>query len=155
TGGGWEVDVVAAHPHYPEPRWGQRLRPYRERRDGIAVTRLPLWIGRDTPAARLRQEATFAMALLASLPALGRPDVLLAGSPSLPALLPAVVNAGIRRVPLVLWLHDLLPDGAASAGVVDEGGAVLRASRWLERLAYGRASKIVVLSAPFAENLRG
>lgn len=37
---GHELLVVAAHPHYPEPAWGLRLRPYRERRDGIPVLRL-------------------------------------------------------------------------------------------------------------------
>ena len=38
---GHQVEVVAAHPHYPEPRWGTRLMPYREIRDGIDVLRLP------------------------------------------------------------------------------------------------------------------
>jgi hypothetical protein len=38
---GWEADVVAAHPHYPEPRWGTRLRPCRKVRDGIKVLRVP------------------------------------------------------------------------------------------------------------------
>ena len=32
---GHELSIVAAHPHYPEPRWGSRRLPYRERRDGI------------------------------------------------------------------------------------------------------------------------
>ncbi len=154
AGRGWEVEVVAAHPHYPEPRWGKRLRPYRERRDGIRVTRLPLWIGRETAAQRMRQEASFASVLLAASPLLGRPDALLAVSPSFPALLPAIVNSKLRRVPLMLWLHDLLPEGASSAGLVDEGGAVMRASRRLERAAYRAAEKVVVLSAPWIDNLR-
>src|SRR5207237_3915715 len=34
---GHELEVVAAHPHYPEPRWGTRAVPYREVRDGIQV----------------------------------------------------------------------------------------------------------------------
>ena len=29
---GHDVEVVAAHPHYPEPAWGNRLVPYRETR---------------------------------------------------------------------------------------------------------------------------
>ena len=53
---GHEVVVVAAHPHYPSPAWGKRARPYRERRGGIRVIRLPLWIGRETARERYRQE---------------------------------------------------------------------------------------------------
>ena len=156
---GWEVEVVAAHPHYPEPRWGTRLRPYRESCDGIRVMRVPLWIGRETAAARVRQEASFALVLLASMPLLGkplmgRPDAMLVVSPSFPALLPAIVNSRLRRLPLALWLHDLLPDGAAASGLLEEGGLVLKASRWLERTAYREADRIIVLSAPFGQNLR-
>ena len=54
---GHRLSVVAAHPHYPEPVWGTRALPYRERRDGIDVLRLPLWIGRASaaePIARAR-----------------------------------------------------------------------------------------------------
>jgi putative colanic acid biosynthesis glycosyltransferase WcaI len=151
---GHQVEVVAAHPHYPEPRWGSSWRPYREFRDGIPVLRLPLWIGRETTAARIRQELSFAAALGAAAPFLGRPDVVLAASPSFPALLPAVAFARMRRTPLVPWLHDVLPEGAIATGHL-EGGPVLRASRWLERTAYRTASRIVVLSAPFRANLRG
>ena len=156
---GWDVDVVSAHPHYPEPRWGRRLLPYREERDGVRVVRLPLWIGRGSAAARLRQEASYALVLLGAVPFLGRPllgkpDVIFAASPSFPALLPALVSARLRRVPLVLRLHDLLPEGASGTGLIDERGLVMRASLWLERTAYRSASRIVVLSAPWTDNVR-
>jgi colanic acid biosynthesis glycosyl transferase WcaI len=151
---GWDVQVVAAHPHYPEPLWGKRLRPYREICDGIPLLRLPLWIGRGSARQRMRQEATFTAALMMSLPLLGRPDVLLVTSPSFPALSAAIVNARVRRLPWVLWLHDLLPDGAVSTGLLDESSRVLRASRRLERSAYRSAHRIVVLSSAFADNLR-
>jgi colanic acid biosynthesis glycosyl transferase WcaI len=150
---GWEVEVVAAHPHYPEPRWGRRLLPCRELREGIRVTRLPLWIGHESGAQRIRQEASFAAALTAALPFLGRPDVIVAASPSFPALAPAMVQARARRAPLVPWLHDVLPDGASATGLVSESGIVMRGSRRLERATYDAAQKIVVLSAAFARNL--
>jgi colanic acid biosynthesis glycosyl transferase WcaI len=151
---GHDVQVVAAHPHYPEPRWGKRRLPYREVHDGVDVLRLPLWVGRGTAAQRIRQELTFTSSLMAALPFVGPADVVIAASPCFPALLPAVINSRARRVPLVLWLHDLLPDGALVTGLVDEGGPVLRASRWLERTAYEHADRIVVLSRPFLDNLR-
>lgn len=149
---GHRVEVVAAHPHYPEPRWGSRAVPYREDRDGIPVLRLPLAIGRGTAGKRIRQELSFAAAQLAALPALGRPDVMIVVSPSFPALLPAIVNARLRRVPWILWLQDILPDGAVATEIVDEG-RIVRLSRWLERTAYREADRIVVIARSFAANL--
>jgi colanic acid biosynthesis glycosyl transferase WcaI len=150
---GHHVEVVAAHPHYPEPRWGTRLVPYREVRDGIDVLRLPLWIGRGSAAARYRQELTFMAAQSVATPFLRRPDVLVSASPSFPALLPAVANVRARGIPWVLWLHDLLPDGATATGLVDEGGTVVKLARRLESAAYRAADRIVVLSRAFTENL--
>jgi colanic acid biosynthesis glycosyl transferase WcaI len=100
----------------------------------------------------MRQEMTFAGVLTLASPWLGTPDVIVAVSPSFPALGPAMLNARARRVPWVLWLQDILPDGAAATGLVD-AGPVLNAARRLERAAYRAASHIVVLSDTFAENL--
>ncbi len=150
---GHEVEVIAAFPHYPEPVWEHPRRPYREVRDGIPVTRLPLWAGRSSTAQRIRQELSFAAAQTAAIPVLSRSDVMVAVSPSFPALLPAIVNARLRRIPWLLWLHDILPDGAAATGLVGDG-PVLRAARKLERLAYREADAIVVLSQAFTRNLK-
>ncbi len=64
-----------------------------------------------------------------------------------------MLNARLRRTPWVLWLQDILPDGAAVTGILDEG-TVLRLARRLERTAYNSAARIVVVSDSFAENLR-
>ena len=53
---GNDVSVVTAHPHYPEPAWGVRFRPYREIRSEVGVLRLPIWPGRAGRFERLRQE---------------------------------------------------------------------------------------------------
>jgi colanic acid biosynthesis glycosyl transferase WcaI len=152
---GHRVEVVAAHPHYPEPKWGTRLLPYREQRNGIPVLRLPLWIGRATAAQRYRQELTYMAAQSLALPTLERPDIMVAVSPSFPALVPAIANARLRRLPWVLWLHDILPDGAAATGIVDENSRVIKVSRRLESAAYRSADRIVVLSHAFVDNLLG
>lgn len=149
---GHEVDVVCAHPHYPEPLWGRPRLPYRERREGIPILRLPLWVGRATARERYRQELSFMVAQFAALPWLAQPDVIVSVSPSFPALLPAMVNARVRGVPWMLWLQDILPDGAASTGLIDSGG-LLRAARALERSAYERARVVVVPSRVFIDNL--
>ena len=151
---GHEVEVITSHPHYPEPIWGTSRRPYREQRDGVPVLRLPLAIGRGTAGKRLRQEASFAASQALAAPALGTPDVIVAVSPSFPALAPTMVNARLRRRPWVMWLQDILPDGAVSTGLLGPGRA-LDAARRLERAAYRSAERVVVISDAFADNLRG
>jgi len=150
---GHQVDVVAAHPHYPEPVWGRRLKPYREWRDGIRVLRLPLWAGRASAKQRIRQEASFATAMTLAAPTLGTPDAIIAVSPSFPALVPAMASARARRIPWILWLQDVLPDAALVSGILEEGAAI-RMARRLEHAAYDSASRIVVISESFEENLR-
>ncbi len=149
---GHQIMVVAAHPHYPAPEWGTRAAPYRETRDGIPLVRLPLWIGRASTRERYRQELSYMSALAIVAPALPAADISIVVSPSFPALLPALVAHRLRRRPWLLWLHDILPDGATATGLVADG-AVLRASRALERAAYRDADHIVVLSRAFTENL--
>ena len=136
---------MAAHPHYPSPEWGMRLRPYRERRFGIPVLRLPIWVGRDSTRARLRQEASFAAAQLAALPILGRPDAIVSVSPCFFALGPAMLNVAVRRVPWVLWLQDLVTDAAAKTGLLSDG-LMLRAAQRYEDAAYRAADEIVLIS---------
>ena len=152
---GHEVEVVAAHPHYPAPRWGTKVLPYREVRDGIPVTRLPLVIGRDSRGRRLLQELSFLAAQTLAVPFLGRPDAIVSVSPSFPALLPGMLAARSRGIPWYLWLQDILPDGAATTGYVDEQGTIYRLSSRLEAAAYRSAAGIFVLSESFRENLLG
>jgi colanic acid biosynthesis glycosyl transferase WcaI len=152
TDRGHEVEVVAAHPHYPDPRWGTRIRPYREIRDDVPVLRLPIWPGRASAAQRVRQELSFVGPLSACAPFLAKPDVLVAVSPSFPGLGPAMAFSRLRRVPWVLWLQDILPDGATATGVMREG-ALIRAARRFEQSAYTSASRILVISESFEENL--
>lgn len=150
---GHRVNVVAAHPHYPAPLWGRRVSPYREERDGIEVLRLPLWIGRTTRRQRIRQELTYTAAHTLTTPLLPEADVVLAVSPSFPALVAAMANARMRRTPWVLWLQDILPEGATTTGIVKNNGVLLASARALERVAYAKAREIVVISQSFAQNL--
>jgi putative colanic acid biosynthesis glycosyltransferase WcaI len=149
---GHDVEVVAAHPHYPTPAWGRPLLPRREVRDGIHVLRLPLWAGRANAAQRIRQELTHTAALSLAAPTLGKPDVIVAVSPSFPALAPAMAAARLRRIPWVLWLQDILPDAATATGLLEEGPLV-RLARRFEIAAYRSARRVVVISDSFAENL--
>lgn len=150
---GHDVEVVAAHPHYPTTAWGRPLLPRREIREGIPVLRLPLWAGRESTMQRLRQELTYTAALSCATPVVGRPEVIVAVSPSFPALAPAMMAARLRRVPWVLWLQDILPDAATATGLLDDGW-FMHVLRRFERATYRSARRIVVISDSFAANLR-
>lgn len=150
---GHDVTVVAAHPHYPEPAWGKRVRPYRERHGEVQVLRLPLWPGRESGIQRVRQEATFTLSLAGVAPLLPDADAVIAVSPCFPALAPAIATCRARRIPLVMWLQDIVTDGAATTGELAQDGMVLRGARWFERRAYDASDAIVVISNAFRDNL--
>lgn len=150
---GHHVEVITAHPSYPRPVWGRAVRPYREVRNGIRVLRLPVRLGRNTTRQRLLGEATYAAGLGLASPTLSTPDVIVATSPSFPALLPTMVNARLRGVPWILWLQDILPEAASITGLIEEGRLIQAAKRF-EKAAYASAARIAVLSASFTENLR-
>jgi colanic acid biosynthesis glycosyl transferase WcaI len=150
--GGHEVLVVAAHPHYPEPNWGMRLRPYREARDGILVLRLPLWIGRESGVQRMRQELSFTLAQGLVTPFLPAADAIVAVTPCFPALAPAMAFSLVRRIPWIMWVQDIVTDGAATTGLI-EPGPMLKAAYALERITYNSADRVVVISDAFRENL--
>lgn len=151
---GHRVEVVTAHPHYPGPLWGRRLRPYRETRNGIPVLRLPLVIGHRTTAARIVEEATYAASAAVAAALRSAPDAAVAVSPSFLGLFPVLASARLRRFPWVLWLEDILPDAAATTGLIREGLA-LRTAEHLERFIYRSADRIVVISDAFRKNLLG
>lgn len=148
---GHEVLVVAAHPHYPEPAWGVRVRPYRERREGVSVMRLPIWPGRSSTLARLRQEVSFALGQALVGPLLPPAEVLIAVTPSFPALAAAAAFSRMRGIPWVMWLQDIATDGAETTGLLS--GPLLDGAMRFERSSYESASRIVVISQAFRRNL--
>lgn len=151
---GHEITVVAAHPHYPEPIWGQRLRPTKSRSHGVDIFRLPLWIGRSSAKARMRQDASFSAALMAALPLLPSADVRVVVTPCFPALATAITANKLDKTPWMLWVQDILPDGAIDTGLLDEGSKAAIFSRKLELAAYDSADHVVVISDNFRTNLR-
>ena len=149
---GHDVQVISAHPHYPTPQWGRSWTPYREQRSGIPVLRLPLWIGRQSAFARIREEASYALSV--SVAAIGRrrPDVAVVISPSLLSLAPSILHGAVGGVPWILWLQDIVTAGAATTGLV-RSRALLGAARALEGRAYRSAARVVVISDAFQRTL--
>ena len=150
---GHEVTVVTAHPHYPEPIWPRRARPTRENLGGVRVLRLPSIPGRRSARERIVHELSLVGGLTAAMPVLPPADVIVSVSPSFGALAPAMLAARLRRIPWVLWLQDILPDGALATNVLPEGG-LIEAARRFESFAYSEAARIVVIADSFADNLR-
>lgn len=150
---GHEVTVVAAHPHYPEPIWGKRLRPTRSTEAGVDVIRLPLWTGRDSTLARMRQDASFSAALAAAFPLLPKADARVVVTPCFPALATAIAASKLDKTPWMLWVQDILPDGAIDTGLLDADSLPARLSRKLELAAYDNADRVVVISDNFKKNL--
>jgi colanic acid biosynthesis glycosyl transferase WcaI len=148
-----DVSVITAFPHYP-PIFQQRWRPYRERRNGVPVLRLPLLIGHRTTPRRVLEEVTYAASVAVAASAAARPDAAVVVSPSFLALQPVLRLMRARRVPTVLWLQDILPDAAETTGLLRSQRA-LGVARLLERTAYQRADRIVVISETFRRNLIG
>jgi colanic acid biosynthesis glycosyl transferase WcaI len=148
---GHEVRVVTGFPHYP-PIWRQKWLPYRERRNGVPVLRLPLLIGHASTVRRVLEEATYAASASVAACATRRPDVAVIVSPSFLALQSTLRVLRLRRVPTILWLQDILPDAAVTTGLLENAPA-LRAARWLETTAYRAVNRIVVISETFRRNL--
>ncbi|MGB0120599.1 MAG: glycosyltransferase family 4 protein [Solirubrobacterales bacterium] len=151
---GIDVLAVSAHPHYPQPDWGVKFWPYRERRSGVRVLRLPIWPGRGSGMQRIRQDLSTTAVNTAAIPFLPGSDVVLAISPSLPALFSAMLYSRIRRVPWVLWLQDIVTDGASTTGELSEDNVALKLAKWFERRAYASAARIIVISDAMGSRLR-
>lgn len=150
---GHEVTVVAAHAHYPEPIYGKHLRPTRSNVEGVDLIRLPLWIGRGSAKQRMRQDASFAASLMAAFPLLPSCDARVVVTPCFPALGTAIAANKLDKTPWMLWVQDILPDGAIDTGLLDPESRAAKASRKLELAAYDNADRVVVISDNFQTNL--
>jgi glycosyltransferase involved in cell wall biosynthesis len=149
---GHDLDVVTGFPHYPPGRYKQRVLPYREHAAGVPSLRLPLLIGHSSGLRRAVEDASYAASAAVAGASLPRRDASIVVSPSFLALAPAIMRARLRREPWVLWLQDILPDAAATTGLIGNP-RILATSRALELRAYASASTIVVPSQSFRRNL--
>jgi colanic acid biosynthesis glycosyl transferase WcaI len=142
---GMAVTAVTGYPHYPE--W--ELHPgYRRRRPaeddaGVRLRRVRHPVpSRPTGRARIVMESVYT--IQAGWRILRTPtDVLVAVSPVLLTLVPAVLLRRLHRYRLGVLIQDLYGAALAETGM---GGATLtRATAWLERWLLRRADSIVVI----------
>lgn len=153
---GHKVTVITCAPNFPEGRlhpgytngWRQA-----GRMDGIRVVRVKTFIAPN--AGTLPRILDFlsymVMAVLAGLFE-ARPGAVVATSPQFFAGVAGWTLAALRRVPFVLEISDLWPESIVAVGAM-RGSFGLRMLEKLELFLYGRASRIVALTAAFKKNL--
>jgi colanic acid biosynthesis glycosyl transferase WcaI len=149
---GHHVHVVCAPPYYPEWRVAPGFnanRYTREERDGVSVSRAPLWVpARPGGIGRLLHLASFA---LTSLPvmlylATWRPDVVFCVAPSLLNAPAGWIVARLSRAHAWLHIQDFEVDAAFKLGI-------LRGS-WLKHLAL-RAERAMLTHFDSVSTLSG
>lgn len=158
---GHTVEVVTAHPYYPN--WvlaeGYDNRSYQhEIRNLVKVRRCPLYLPRVVPSGkrgRIMSHASFAISsvpkLLASVRQL-RPDVLLAVTPSF--LIAPVALAVSRMFGTPNWLHiqDFELDAAFELGML-AGNNLRRAATSVESVILRRFDRISTISPRMMDRL--
>lgn len=120
--------------------------------EGISVHSISQPYSNDmNPAARIRAFLRFAVnasKLARSL----RGDVVFATSTPLTIVLPALVATFGRRTPFIMEVRDLWPSVPIAMGYL-RNPVVRSLAKWLERVAYRRAAKIIALSPDMADGV--
>lgn len=154
---GFEVTVHTAPPHYPDGviRAPYRNRPlHRERLgDGVRVIRSPVYATPNRGVARrVANHLSHAASALATAPASGACDAVVAETPPLFTAAAGALYARGKRAALLLHVADLWPASAVELGMLSDPRAVAAAER-LERWCYRAAARIVVPTAGMGDRL--
>jgi colanic acid biosynthesis glycosyl transferase WcaI len=158
---GHELHVVTSLPWYRahriEPEWSGRWTAMEATAWG-SVTRVHPFPG-DDKSNIARRAAGFAgfsaLAGLAGARAGGvfrRADVVLAMSPPLSLGLTGWLVGVLRGAPMVFNVQDVFPDAAVRTGAI-RNRRVIGLAAWLERITYGRAAAVTVLSEDLRRNV--
>lgn len=152
---GAEVTVITCVPNFPQGRVypGYRnLLVQRENIDGIRVVRVITFISRNEGFVRrsLDYLSFAASAFFAGL--FERSDIIVATSPQFFTALAGWALSVAKRTPWIFELRDLWPESIATVGAMSQG-PVYKLLERVELFLYRQATKIVVVSPPFRENL--
>jgi glycosyltransferase involved in cell wall biosynthesis len=154
---GHEVTVVAGTVNYNTGKAPAKYRGRwitREQDGAVTVWRchVPQSYGKSYLG---RMWAFFAFTLSASTAVLrsARPDVVIATSPPLTAIVPGWLAARRHRAKLIFEIRDLWPESAVTTGVLREKALLTRLLYGLERWACRVADRINVLTPAFREDL--
>lgn len=156
---GNEVTVLTTVPNYPTgvvpPEYQDQIIS-REVRDGVQVVRVWCYITPNSGFVR-RILAQISFGITASLlgwRAVGRPDVIITGSPPLFNALAGRCLAFFKRCPHIFWVADLWPESAIQLGVLRNRFCIWLAER-LEASTYRAARLVWVVSPSLYQILSG
>jgi glycosyltransferase involved in cell wall biosynthesis len=153
---GHSVTVITGLPNYPSGKLapGYRLVPWlREVINGVPVLRVfeVPYHGRSA-AGRIVNYLSFTLAAGFGAFAVPLPDVIYVFLPPPTLGLSLSFVGALRGAPIVCDIQDIWPDEAVMSGLMREG-FVTSVLRWIERLAYGRAAHLLVVTDGARENL--
>jgi len=154
---GHEIHVTTSLPwyrsHAVEPGWQGRW-VQRERTEWGSITRINPFAGADKRNLARRAAGFAGFGLLAGATSLrgGRVDAVIAMSPPLTMGLTGWVTHLVRRGPLIFNIQDVFPDAAVRTGAITNKWLISAAER-LERISYGRAAAVTVLSDDLRANV--
>lgn len=154
----WRMQVFTCRPHYPAGTVHANYRDGagdRERRNGVAIRRVPPWRpDKRGSASRILSEAVFLLRGMWALATGGirRSDTVVSLCPSILTVLLGclAVRRGGRHAALV---HDI-QSGLADALNMTGGRAVLALMRWVERFVLNRTDVVLVLSEEMRRQLQ-
>lgn len=155
---GHDVQVIAFRPHYPHAdqfaAWQDGSRDSEHHR-GVHIRRIRTR-GRGTGGFRDRlvSDLAFLFGVLRHafrrIPA--RPDVIVAYVPSCLSLFGAAVLSWRSGAPVIGIVHDVESGLATALGIANTG--TRRMMRFVERLAFNRAARMIALTEGMATELR-
>lgn len=155
---GHQVTVVTTVPNYPTgivpPEYRGRL-VQEEMLDGVRIIRIWSYISANKGFLK-RIVAQFSFGFTAPLlgaRAIGKPDVIIVGSPPLFNVIAARILATLKRCPFVFWVADIWPESAIQLGAL-KNRALIRFSEWLEWSSYLRSSFVWVVTEGMRDTLQ-
>jgi colanic acid biosynthesis glycosyl transferase WcaI len=154
---GHQVTVLTTVPNHPTGIVPKQYRGHlmqSEMLDGIQVLRTWCYITQNKGFFR-RILAQFSFGCLApflSWKHIGRPDIIIVGSPPLFNVIAGRVLARLKRCPLIFMVADIWPESAIQLGVL-HNRTLIRLSEWLEWSTYQKASLVWAVTEGIRDTL--
>ena len=155
---GHEIEVLTSVPNFPEGEVyeGYRNRFSYERKSGIDVTRVPMYVTRNE--GMLKRSLSYASFMLSSIfysrRIRSRPDVVVATSPQFFSAVGGLIISRFLKVPFVMEVRDLWPESIIAVGAARRG-LIIRMLERLEHYLYSQSDHIVVVTDAFKRFIEG
>ncbi len=147
---GHQVTVLTTMPNYPggivPPAYCGRILQ-EELLSGVRVIRVWCYVSANRGFLRrvLAQLSFGCLAPLLGGKSVGRPDVIIVGSPPLFNIIAGRILARQKRCPFIFWVADLWPESAIQFGVL-RNSVFIKLATWLEWSSYRRSSLVWVVA---------